>query len=97
MRSIDRLFIKIKLSNPYQGDILSLFQTVRGKKFTRKAIRKFFLEWIKDNDYDREDLKTLIDQLHIASNMLVDVHFDTKIALLSGLNLEDETLFTSTK
>lgn len=87
MKSIGSHFRKIQQAHPEWGDYVVLIEAVRGKKFSRKAIRLFFNEFIDSEDYDRADVMELINQLHLASNIAEDGQFGVKIGIFTPSNL----------
>jgi hypothetical protein len=90
MKTIGTHFRKIQQEHPEWGDYVVLIEAIRGKKFSRKAIRLFFNEFIDSEDYDRADVMELINQLHLASNIAEDGQFGVKIAIFSPLNLKED-------
>ncbi len=95
MKSIGAHFRKIEQAHPEWGNYVVLIEAVRGKKFSRKAIRLFFNEFIDSEDYDRADVMKLISQLHLASNITEDGQFGIKIQFRDVLNALDESDTTS--
>ena len=93
MRSINVSFRETQRKNPDLGDYICLVQTVRGRGFSPRTIRQFFTKFIPKDDYDHEDLKALINQLHIASNIVEDVHFERKIALFDVESMRGLTMY----
>lgn len=87
MRSINASFKEVSRKNPELGDYVCLIRAVRGQKFSERPIREFFVRLVDKDDYDPNDLRALVRQLHIASNIVVDDHFERKIAPLDVKSL----------
>jgi hypothetical protein len=63
MRSIKRIFSKIRSENPYWSDYICFAETVRGRKFSRKTIIRNFNSLVDKEDYARSEKKEIIDFL----------------------------------
>ena len=63
MRSLERVFNKIKQENPLWSDYLCFAETVKGKKFSRQTIGQYFNRLVDKDDYDKRYKKTLLKQL----------------------------------
>ncbi len=92
MISIKASFREIQKKNPELADYVCFIRAVRGRKFSRRAIRESFLICVDFGDYDRVNLGDLINQLHIASNTVVDDHFVSKIALFDVESLREVSM-----
>jgi hypothetical protein len=86
MRTIEKPFKDLQRKQPMWGDYICLIEAVRGRKFSHKAIRKALLKHVSPEDYDKRDTGALVYQLHVASNLVEDVHFWTKIQLLEPIS-----------
>ena len=63
MRSLERVFQKIRNQNPYWSDYICFAETVKNQKFSRKAIMAHFNNLVDEDDYDKKDKKTIVRQL----------------------------------
>jgi hypothetical protein len=63
MRSLERVFNKIKQDNPLWSDYICFAETVNGKKFSRQTIRQYFNRLVDKHEYVEKDKKTLLKQL----------------------------------
>ena len=63
MRSVKRVFNKIKSRNPYWSDYICFAETVRGRKFSRKTILRNFNSLIDKEEYEKSEKKEIIDFL----------------------------------
>lgn len=73
MRSIERVFNKVKGRNPSLGIYPCLIQAIKHKKFSRKSLVKAFKKLVPQEDYEQEQTKPLIDYLEQCSNLLEEV------------------------
>lgn len=78
MQSVKANFRKIQKRNPNLGSYIILAQTVKGKKFSRKAIRNAFKELVPESEYSRDEQKHLISYLENLSNTPEEVTFQSK-------------------
>ena len=81
MKSIRANFDKNKKRNPQYGDYICLMQAIRGKGYTRRTLYSNFMALINSEDYDKEEISTLVDQLHEASKPLEDCTTEGKFPL----------------
>lgn len=63
MRSLTRVFNKIKKENPYWSDYLCFAETVKGRKFSRQTIIRYFNRLVDKDEYARGDKKSLLKEL----------------------------------
>jgi len=63
MRSLERVFNKIKQENPLWSDYICFAETVRGRKFSRQTIVRYFNRLVDADDYQNKDKKSLLQQL----------------------------------
>jgi len=63
MRSLERVFLKIKRGNPYWPDYICFAEAVDGRKFSKRTISYHFNRLVDKNDYSRRDKKDIIEHL----------------------------------
>ena len=63
MRSLERVFNKIKQENPLWSDYICFAETVKARKFSRQTIGQYFNRLVDKDDYDKKYKKTLLRQL----------------------------------
>ena len=63
MKSIVRLFNKIKKGNPLWSDHICLAKTVEIGKFSGRTIRKYFSKLVNKTDYDPRNKKEILKHL----------------------------------
>ncbi len=63
MRSVRRVFEKIRAKNPLWSSYLCFAEAVRGKHFSRRTILKNFNALVDKKDYARNEKKEIIDLL----------------------------------
>jgi hypothetical protein len=63
MRSVKRVFNRIRSENPYWSDYICFAEVVRGRKFSRKTIIRNFNSLVDKEDYARNEKKEIIDFL----------------------------------
>ena len=93
MKSIDRNFKRTQKQNPALGEYLVLLEVVRGKKYTRRTLRKH-LHLLDDKDMDESMKKVLIDHLYEASQKVPEEcrNEGKNHSQRSLLTIEDESL-----
>lgn len=69
MKSIERRFCNIKKKNPYWSSYICFTEAVKGQKFSRPIIGKWFLRLVEKDDYDKKDQRTLLAQLYELSQL----------------------------
>jgi predicted Ser/Thr protein kinase len=63
MKSVKRVFNRIRSENPYWSDYICFAEAIRGKKFSRKTIIRNFNSLVDKEDYARNEKKEIIDFL----------------------------------
>jgi hypothetical protein len=63
MRSLKRIFNKIRSENPFWSDYTCFAEVVRGKGFSRKTIIRSFNSLVDKEDYTRSEKKEIIEHL----------------------------------
>jgi predicted Ser/Thr protein kinase len=63
MRSIKKIFSRIRSENPYWSDYTCFAEAVRGRKFSRKTIIRNFNSLVDKEDYAGNKKKEVIDFL----------------------------------
>jgi len=63
MRSIERVFNKVKKENPNWSDYIYFAATVEDRNFSRQTIARYFNKLVDKNDYDPKEKKELLQQL----------------------------------
>jgi hypothetical protein len=63
MRSLRRIFSRIRSENPYWSDYICFAEAVRGRKFSRKTIVRNFNSLVDKEEYARSEKKEIIDFL----------------------------------
>jgi hypothetical protein len=63
MRSVKRVFNRIRSKNPYWSDYICFAEAVRGRRFSRKTIIRNFNSLVDKEDYAKSEKKEIIDFL----------------------------------
>jgi hypothetical protein len=63
MKSIKRIFSRIKSENPYWSDYTCFAEAVRGRKFSKKTIIRNFNSLVDKEDYAKNGKKEIIEYL----------------------------------
>ena len=63
MRSLERVFNKIKQENPLWSDYICFVTTVKAREFSRQTIAQYFNRLVDKDEYVKKDKKTLLKQL----------------------------------
>lgn len=63
MKSIQRRYGLFKARHPELGDFTVLMKTVKGQKYTKDTISRWFEKLVEKDDYSKEDKKHLMDNL----------------------------------
>jgi hypothetical protein len=63
MKSLKRIFNKIRSENPYWSDYTCFAEAVRGRKFSRKTIIRNFNSLVSKEEYAKNEKKEIIDFL----------------------------------
>jgi len=63
MKSVRRVFEKIRAENPLWSSFLCFANAVRGKHFSRRTILRNFNALVDEKDYARNEKKEIVDFL----------------------------------
>jgi hypothetical protein len=63
MRSLRKIFNKIRSENPYWSDYICFAEAVCGRKFSRKTIIRNFNSLVDKEDYAKNEKKEIIEYL----------------------------------
>lgn len=63
MRSIKRRFDNISKANPYWSSYICFSAVIRGQKFSKQMIHRWFNKLVEKDDYDKRDKKALLAYL----------------------------------
>ncbi len=63
MRSLKRVFEKLKRENPNWSDYTCFSHAISGKGFSKKIISRYFNKLVDKGDYSREDKKEVLERL----------------------------------
>jgi hypothetical protein len=63
MRSLKRVFEKIRKDNPSWSDYVCFSRAISGKGFSKKTISCHFSKLVDADDYSRKDKKEILDWL----------------------------------
>jgi hypothetical protein len=63
MRSLRRVFTKIRSENPYWSDYTCFAESVRGRRFSRKTIVRNFNSLVSKEEYAKGEKKEIIEHL----------------------------------
>lgn len=63
MRSVVRVFNKIKRLNPYWSDYICFAESIKGREFNRPTITRHFNRLVSKEDYEIKDRKRIVDFL----------------------------------
>jgi hypothetical protein len=63
MRSVKRIFNKIRNENPFWSDYTCFAEAVHGRKFSRKAIIRNFNSLVDKEDYTKSEKREIIEHL----------------------------------
>jgi len=63
MKSVRRVFNRIRSENPYWSDYICFAEAVRGRRFSRKTIIRNFNSLVDKGDYAKSEKKEIIDFL----------------------------------
>ena len=73
MKSLERRFNNIKTRNPYWSDYICFAEAVKGQKFTRDILMRWFNKLVDKDDYAKRDKRKIITNLRALTND-VDEH-----------------------
>jgi hypothetical protein len=60
MRSLRRVFEKIRKENPYWSDYICFAETVHGRGFTKRTIQRHFNTSVDKKDYSKSEKKEIL-------------------------------------
>jgi hypothetical protein len=60
MRSIERRFTNLQHKRPELSSLINFTHAVRGQKFTKRAINKWFTKLVVKDDFDRSDKRIIL-------------------------------------
>jgi hypothetical protein len=63
MRSLRRIFSKIRSKNPYWSDYTCFAEAVRGRKFSKRTIIRNFNSLVNKGEYAKGEKKEIIEHL----------------------------------
>jgi hypothetical protein len=63
MKSVKKVFNRIRSENPYWSNYICFAEAVRGRKFSRKTIIRNFNSLVDKEDYAKSEKKEIIDFL----------------------------------
>ncbi len=63
MRSLKRVFEKIKRENPHLSDYTCFSLAISGKNFSKKTISRYFNKLVDNNDYLKREKKEILERL----------------------------------
>jgi predicted Ser/Thr protein kinase len=63
MRSVKKVFNRIRGENPYWSDYICFAEAIRGKKFSRKTIIRNFNSLVDKEDYAKNEKREIIEHL----------------------------------
>jgi len=63
MKSVKKVFNRIRNENPYWSDYICFAEAVRGRRFSRKTIIRNFNSLVDKEDYARSEKKEITDFL----------------------------------
>jgi hypothetical protein len=63
MKSLKRVFNRIRSENPFWSDYTCFAEAVRGRKFSRKTIIRNFNSLVDKEDYAKNEKKEIIEFL----------------------------------
>lgn len=72
MRSIERRFEIYKQKNSDLGDFTILMRTVKGQKYSKDTISRWFKRLVKKDDYSPSDKRHLMNELLKLTNLSED-------------------------
>lgn len=63
MRSLKRIFEKIKRENPYLSDYICFSLAISGKNFSKKTISRYLNKLVDNNNYPKREKKEILEWL----------------------------------
>jgi hypothetical protein len=68
MRSLKRVFNRIRQENPFWPDYICFAEAVRGKRFSKRTISYYFNRLVSKDDYSKGEKKEILKHLFRLSN-----------------------------
>lgn len=68
MKSIERIFQQTRTRVPNASTYLCFVEAIRGRKYSRQIIARWFYKLVDPDDYDKEDARGIIKDLCLLSN-----------------------------
>ncbi len=68
MRSIQRRFNNITKRNPTMSSYVSFAKAIKGQKFTKQMISRWFYKLVEEDDYSKNERRALLSHLDKLSN-----------------------------
>jgi len=75
MRSIKANLVRYQQKHQDLGSYICLAKSVKGRKYSRKALSIAFTNLVPKEDYDRKDRKSFLCHLDFLSNMVEEGRF----------------------
>lgn len=63
MKSIERDFKRISEGNPYWSSYVCFVEAIRGRKYNKRIIIRWFNKLVDKDDYDKEEKNDIIADL----------------------------------
>jgi len=63
MRSIRKVFKRIRAENPYWSSLLCFAEAIRGRNFSRRTILRNFNALVDKEDYAKKEKKEIVEFL----------------------------------
>ena len=70
MKSIERRFNNITEKKPFWSSFICFAEAVKGQRFTRPILHRWFQKLVQKDDYAQSDKRTLLRHLDCLSNPL---------------------------
>ena len=67
MRSIQARFNKVSEKNPYWSSLVSFQEAVRGQKFSKDTINRWFHRLVEKGDYPKNITKDVLRNVYFAN------------------------------
>lgn len=72
MRSIERRFKNMAEKKPFWSSYICFAEAIKGQKFTKPMISRWFSKLVEKDDYLKNDKKQILEQLEDLSNPIED-------------------------
>lgn len=69
MKSLERKYREKRIKNPSWSSYVCFAAAVKGQKFERYVISKWFVKLVDENDYAKNERKNLLENLFVISNI----------------------------